>query len=74
MFLIYINDLGNAINHSTVHHFADDTNLLYVNKDLRVIQNKVGNDLKSLCTWLRANKINSQKLIIFRDPKKEDEN
>ena len=26
LFLIYINDLHNAIRHSIVHHFADDTN------------------------------------------------
>ena len=75
LFLIYINDLRNAIYHSTVHHFADDTNLLYVNKNLKTIQNKVNKDLKSLVTWLRANKIslNASKteLIIFRDPRKK---
>ena len=75
LFLVYINDLRNAIYHSIVHHFADDTNLLYVNKNLRVIQNKINGDLKSLCTWLRANKIslNASKteLIIFRDPRKK---
>jgi hypothetical protein len=75
LFLVYINDLRNAIYHSTVHHFADDTNLLYINKSLRAIQNKINKDLKSLCTWLRANKIslNASKteLIIFRDPRKK---
>ena len=75
LFLLYINDLHNAIRHSVVHHFADDTNLLYVNKNLKTIQNKVNQDLKSLCTWLRANKIslNASKteLIIFRDPRKK---
>ena len=75
LFLIYINDLRNAIYHSTVHHFADDTNLLYVNKNLKTIQNKMNKDLKSLVTWLRANKIslNASKteLIIFCDPRKK---
>ena len=75
LFLIYINDLRNAIYHSTVHHFADDTNLLYTNKNLNIIQTKINKDLKSLCTWLRANKIslNASKteLIIFRDPRKK---
>ena len=37
--------------------------------------NKINKDLKSLCTWLRANKIslNASKteLIIFRDPRKK---
>ena len=51
------------------------TNLLYVYKNLKVIQIKVNRDLKSLCTWLRANKIsfNASKteLIIFRDPREK---
>ena len=75
LFLIYINDLHNAIRHSVVHHFADDTNLLYVSENLKTIQNRINQDLKSLCTWLRANKIslNASKteLIIFRDPRKK---
>ena len=74
LFLIYINDLHKAIKFNAVHHFADDTNLLVTGKNLAVIQKKVNHDLKSLCTWLRANKIslNASKteLIIFRDPKK----
>ena len=75
LFLIYINDLHKAIKHSTVHHFADDTNLLVVGKDIVKIQKLINRDLKLLCTWLRANKIslNASKteLIIFRDPRKK---
>ena len=75
LFLIYINDLHKSIKFSTVHHFADDTNLLYISKNLNEIQKKINKDLKFLCTWLRANKIslNASKteLIIFRDPKKK---
>ena len=29
LFLLYINDLNQAILHSKIHHFADDTNFLY---------------------------------------------
>ena len=32
LFLIYINDLNQAIKFCKVHHFADDTNLLHFNK------------------------------------------
>ena len=32
LFLIYINDLHNAVKFSITHHFADDTNFLYVSK------------------------------------------
>ena len=30
LFLLYINDLNQAIKFCKVHHFADDTNLLYL--------------------------------------------
>ena len=42
LFLIYINDLHRATNYSEVHHFADDTNLLYSSKSVKDI-NKVIN-------------------------------
>ena len=34
LFLIFINDMHKAIIHSSVHHFADDTNLLLGEKSL----------------------------------------
>ena len=34
LFLVYINDLHDAVTHSLIHHFADDTNILYCNKYL----------------------------------------
>ena len=70
LFLIYINDLHTAINHSTVRHFADDTNLIIKNKSAKVLTRDLNKDLKSLTKWLQANKIalNAKKtqLIIFR--------
>ena len=35
LFLLYINDLHVAIKHCKVHHFAEDTNLLIINKSLK---------------------------------------
>ena len=35
LFLIYINDLHIAIKYCTVHHFADDTNILIKTKSLK---------------------------------------
>ena len=32
LFLVYINDLNQAVKFCKVHHFADDTNLLHFNK------------------------------------------
>ena len=68
--MIYINDLHNAIFSSETFHFADDTHLLYFNDDLLSICTRVDRDLRSLQTWLKANKIslNSGKteFLIFR--------
>ena len=77
LFLIYINDLHTCIRHSTVRHFAADTNLLYTTDKTkyrnRNIVNNLNQDLKSLNHWLLANKIslNSTKteLIFFRHKK-----
>ena len=35
LFLIYINDLNEAIEHSIIHQFADNRNILYSNKSLK---------------------------------------
>ena len=44
---MYINDLNVAIKHCKVHHFADDTNLLNINKSPKH-RNKFIIDLKNL--------------------------
>ena len=72
LFLIYINDLHKAIKNSHVFHFADDTNLLNINKSIHVLQIQLNYDLKGLCQWLLANKISlntaKTELILFRKP------
>ena len=35
LFLIYINDLNLSVKNSIVHHFADDTNLLCIDKSIK---------------------------------------
>ena len=57
LFLIYINDLHKAIKHSSVYHFADDTNLLNINTSPKKIQKQINYDLKCLYKLLLANKI-----------------
>ena len=42
LFLIYINDLNQAIKFCEVQHFADDTNLLHFNKSVAKL-NKLAN-------------------------------
>ena len=73
-FLIYINDLNGVVTHSKVHHFANDTNILYISNSLKDTNRKVNYDLRHIVEWLRANKIslNSGKteFILFRSKNK----
>ena len=48
---------NNAVKFSDVHHFDDDTNVLYSSKSLKDINRKINCDLKNIVTWLRATKI-----------------
>ena len=74
LFLIYINDLNNALDKSIVQHFADDTSLLFGNKCPSEISCVMKNELQLLTNWLRANKISlnesKTKLLIFRPRRK----
>ena len=69
LFLIFINDLHNSIKHSTVTHFADDTNLIIRNKSPLTLSKHLNKDLSLLSKWLKSNKIslNAKKteLMIF---------
>ena len=49
--------LSITIKHCKVHHFADDTNLLIINKSLKRLNKLLNIDLKNLTNWLNGNKI-----------------
>ena len=74
LFLVYNNDLHEAVTHSLIHHFADDTNILYCSKSLKKIDKYMNHDLSQIAQWLRANRIslnaNKTELIIFRPKNK----
>ena len=69
LFLIYINNLHIMVIYSDIHHFGDDTNLLYACKYVKYINKKVNVDLKNIIHWLRANKFSLKadktELILF---------
>ena len=71
---IYINDLNVAIKHCKVHHFADDTNLLNINKSPKHLNKFINIDLKNLTKWLNANKISlnvlKTEMVLFRPKRK----
>ena len=62
--------MNTAMQFSTVYHFADDTNLLYSCKCLKVLRKRMNKDLVFLYDWLCANRLslNATKTesIVFR--------
>ena len=54
LFLLYINDLNQAIKFCKVHYFADHTSLLYLGKSIKKLNKPVDFDLKYLVYWLNA--------------------
>ena len=63
-----------AIKFCKVHHFADDTNLLYSGKSIKKLNKLVNYDLKNLLYWLNAYKIalnvKKTELVVFKSKRK----
>ena len=57
LFLIYITDLPNCLDHSIGRSFADDTNLTFSAVDLSILQTEMSNDLNRIFNWLGSNKL-----------------
>ena len=64
-----------SLKHGNIRHFADDTNLLLVDKSLNRKNKRVNHNLRLLSEWLRANRLllNSGKteIVIFKPKTKE---
>jgi len=74
LFLVYINDISNSSDQLKFYLFADDTYLLYADKNLRVLENKVNAELSKIYNWLIANNlslnIKKSNFVIFRPRQK----
>ena len=57
LFLIYINDLQQAVQDSTMSMYPDDTSLSYQSHDLTRLNEAINSDVKKLDTWLQGNKL-----------------
>ena len=57
LFFIYINELSNSSNRFKFYLFADDTNLLYADKNLKLLETTVNAELCNIYDWLIANKL-----------------
>ena len=57
LFLLYINDIYLCSNKLHFFLFANDTNILYADKDLKSLKQMVNVELKNLHDWLTTNKL-----------------
>ena len=77
LFLLYINDLNQAIKFCKVHHFPDDTNLLCLSNSIKKLNKIVNPDLKRLLNWLNENQISLNvkrtEMVIFKSKQKKFE-
>ena len=76
VFVLYINDLHNAIKFSSLFHSADDTCILNKQNSVGKINKTLNKDLKELSSWRNANKIalsaTKTEVIIFKNKRKTD--
>ena len=68
LFILFFNDLHKAVDFSTVHHFADDTNLLFTENSLKKLNKWINRCLKLIVQWIQANKLNigKTKTVTFK--------
>ena len=57
LFLIYVNDIVDILNQSKAILFADDTNLLCSNIDMKSLIDTINSELCFIKTWFHANKL-----------------
>ena len=75
LFILFINDLHKAVEFSSVHHFADYTNPLFIEKPLKKINKHINRKLKLTVDWIRENKLslNASKteIVLFKPRNKK---
>ena len=57
LFLIYINDIYRVSSKLNFYLFADDTNILCANNNLKSLESVVNEELRKVCEWLNTNKL-----------------
>ena len=56
LFLIYLNDLPQALSETGSYLYADDTCIFYQDKDIETIEKVLNKEFSSLCEWFIDNK------------------
>ena len=75
LFFIYVNDISNSSDKLKFYLFADDTNLLYADKNLKSLESTVNAEIFRVYNWLIANKlslnIKKSNFVIFSPRQKK---
>ena len=75
LFIIYVNDIVNAVRGIKIRLFADDTALFIHGKDVETIYNKMRDCLIRISEWFKCNRLtlhlNKTCYSIFHGPKKK---
>ena len=74
LFILYINDIYTSSSKLKFYLFADDTNLLFADKNLKSLEHTVNNELLHVNDWLAVNKlslnIDKSNFVIFHPHQK----
>ena len=75
LFLLYVNDLCRSSDKLSFYLFADDTNLLYADRDINSLERVLNAELSKVQEWLVANRLtlNAKKsnFVIFHPHQKK---
>ena len=68
--ILFINDLHKAVEFSSIHRFANDTNLIRTDKSIKKIKKHINRNLKVIVECIRENKLslntNKTELVTFK--------
>ena len=53
-FKIYVNEISNSTDQMKFHRFADDTHMLYADKNLKSLETIVNVELSIVYDWIRS--------------------
>jgi hypothetical protein len=73
LFLLFINDLPQALQEAKVVLFADDTNILLIDNESISLNGKIQKVIKQLVNWFHENKLiinNGKTKVLFFQGKK----
>ncbi len=68
LFLLFINDLPTATEHSFINLFADDTSMHGAERDLDSLEVLLQQDIANICRWFYDNKliVNTRKTCVLK--------